>query len=119
MGPVELDGEVEGFWAEDQWAGQRLRVPIRARASVDWFIVTGYLPEHAPVPLVLRATCGLQDSEMEVHAGMFDWEIPAKLAAGETVELTILAKNTWTPSTIGVGTDERALSFVLQRIEAT
>jgi Rps23 Pro-64 3,4-dihydroxylase Tpa1-like proline 4-hydroxylase len=119
VGAAEVAGDVQGFWPEDRWATGSLVVPVHARADVHRFVVTGFVPEHAPTPLRLAGLAGAREASAELGPGVFNWEIPARLAAGETGRLTILAAETWSPVAVAVGSDDRQLSFLLKRITAS
>jgi hypothetical protein len=118
-GPVTLDGEVSGFWTEDRWAAKTLTVPILPREPISRLVLTGFVPDQAPSPIRLEASVGLERSELRVQHGVFSWEIPTHLTAGESARLVVLAHDPWSPAEMGSGSDARELSFIVTRVVAS
>jgi hypothetical protein len=116
-GAAEVAGEITGYWPEDGWVGDALRVPLMATEVIEGFELQGWIPEHARTPMTLRARVGSWEAETELGAGPFSWRFASPMAQDAVAWLTVRASPSWVPTEVGASNeDQRQLAFVLRGV---
>jgi hypothetical protein len=101
----------------DGWIGRSARAAFRALGSIAAVRVRGHgLPGAPPLELTVRAN-GTARTVGVASDAAFALDVPLALGAGEIVRLELEASAAHAPAALGLGPDQRALSWHVAAVE--
>ncbi len=105
-------------WHADGWVGRRLHCLVRRTGEE--LCVAGELPAFGPLQrqtLTVSAE-GRDILRQEVGVGPFELTMPAPPAASDgCLDVALRASDVFVPQRVGRGSDQRALAYLLYRVE--
>lgn len=120
-GRTMIDGRIyhaRRSWYSDGWVGRR--VSCLVRRSGEELCIAGELPAFGPLrrQTVTVSVEGQDILRQEVGMGPFELRRPAPPPASDgCLEVTLRASDAFVPERVGLGADQRALAYLLHRIE--
>lgn len=105
-------------WRPDGWARQRVRCLVRRTGGT--LCVVGELPASGPLrrqTLTVSAE-GRELLTQQVGVGPFELRMPAPPSGADgCLDVVLHASDAFAPERVGLGADQRALAYVLHRVE--
>ncbi len=110
------EGAARGIWP-DGWIGNPFEVAIRIQMPTDSIVLEGFLPEQTLSEVELRVAV----NDTEVTRGVFRpgdiaLSVPAEAAAGDLLQLRVVADRSFCPQRAGASADGRELVIVLRKL---
>jgi hypothetical protein len=112
-GPVSEVGTALGVYG-DGWAGAECRFSVVSHGAVEELVFSGWAGGDAEIFLEVKLP-GCSAREPIPPNAPFRFRVPARLAVGDTAEISVSASNTWCPAHSG-GVDRRSLSVKFENI---
>lgn len=110
------EGSSKGFWV-DGWVAKELEFHVRLEKEISRMTLYGLAPEFGPRQNLLTIQAnGALKTFLITKGAQFTLEVLVKAKAGATLNISIHARESISPVSMGVNPDVRELAFLLHRI---
>ena len=110
-GYVLQNGAAQGHWADD-WISPSFRVTVTPQQPVSKIVLSGFIPEMAPLEMCLNASIdGQYRRSISLSPGLFEWPLAVPTCSVEALTLAITSQTCFNPKRAGVNEDDRDLLF--------
>jgi acyl carrier protein len=114
-GPIQLVSDILGL-SPDGWVGPKLEITARVKKPVNHVRIAGHFIYDFGGPFTLTVALNDVTFEQLLPPGSFRCEVQTRLEAGEIARVAITSAKTFCPQAVGLNSDARNLSFVLDSI---